>query len=84
MSMNKRLQVPMTKEDEKLIKSAAKIYDISASEWARRILRKAAERDTAADLVIDPLEAVNRMSKMSAPIDSVKKMKAQSLKGRLK
>lgn len=84
MSMKKRLQVPISPQEEKLFKSAARVYAIPAAEWARRVLRKAAERDLAADTVLDPLEAVKKIAALNAPIDELHKLTEQSLKGRLK
>ena len=84
MSMKKRLQIPITPSEEKLFKSVAEVYSIPAAEWARRVLRKAAERDLAADLVMNPLEAVKALGKLDAPISDLPKMIEQSLKGRVK
>lgn len=84
MSMKKRLQVPITSGEEKLFKSAAQVYSIPAAEWARRVLRKAAERDLATDLVLDPLEAVKRLGELNAPVADVSQMSEESLKGRIK
>lgn len=84
MSMIKRLQVPVTEIEDELFKKAARIYSISAAEWARRVLRKAAERDISADVVMDPLEAVRAIGKLNASVDSVSTMKEQSVRGRLR
>jgi len=84
MSMSKRFQIPVSREDEKLIQSAAKIYKISAAEWARRVLRKAAERDLSCDMVMSPLEALQVISKLDAPVADVQTMINQSVKGRLR
>lgn len=84
MSMKKRLQVPITASEERLFKSAAKVYEIPAAEWARRVLRKAAERDLSADVVLDPLEALEKLSKLNAPVSDLPRMIEESLKGRLK
>lgn len=81
--MTRRLQVTMSVDEEKKFRKAAKLYNISAAEWARRILRKAADRDLAADVVVDPLEAVRTLGNLNAPIDTVATMKRQSTKGRL-
>ncbi len=83
MSMTKRLQIPLTGEEDKLFKSVAKVYEISAAEWARRVLRKAAERDLSTDIIMDPLEAIEKIAAMKGPITTTKKMKEQSIKGRL-
>lgn len=83
MSMIKRLQIPLSGEEDKLFKAAAKVYQISAAEWARRVLRKAAERDLSSDVVMDPLKAVEQIAAMKAPVASIRKMKEQSIKGRL-
>lgn len=82
--MSRKFQIPLFESDETLFKKAAKIYNIPAAEWARRVLRKAAERDLATDLVLDPLSAVKKLSSLKAPIHSIAKMKEQGIKGRLK
>ena len=82
MSMSKRLQIPISSTEERTFQSAAKIYNISTAEWARRILRKAAERDLSSDIKMTPIEAVEMIAQLNAPVDSVKAMKRQSIKGR--
>ena len=83
MSMNKRLQIPVSPSDEKLFKSAAKVYQISAAEWARRVLRTAAQNDTPSDLKLSPSEALKRLSLLSAPVSDIDQMITESTKGRL-
>jgi hypothetical protein len=82
--MSKRLQIPVSSEDEKLIKSVAKTYKISAAEWARRVLRKAASRDLATTLTLDPQTAVQQLASLNAPVADVQELIEQSIKGRLK
>lgn len=43
MSMSKRLQIPASPKDIRLIQTAARRAGLSAAEWARRLLRRAAE-----------------------------------------
>ena len=84
MSMKKRLQVPLTLSEDRLFQSAAKIYALSAAEWARRVLRKAAERDLSAEVVLDPLDAVKKLGTLNGPVGEVDIMIDESLHGRLK
>ena len=84
MSIKKCLQVPVSNTEDRLFRSAAKIYAISAAEWARRVLRKAAEMDLSTELRLDPLEAVERLSAINAPVGDVDTMIEESLRGRLK
>ena len=84
MSKTKRIQVPFSIEDEKLIRSVAKLYKISVAEWMRRIALKAAERDR--DLSsgrLEPEDALKAIGKMNMPVSSVKKMNKESILGRL-
>jgi len=86
MSRTRRIQVPVSPEDEKAIKAAARLYKISTAEWMRRIAIKAAQSDLAGGAVphMTPSEALEALCKMDLPVDSVKKMKEQGIKGRLK
>ncbi len=86
MSKIKRIQVPFSAQDEKLIRSIAKLYKISAAEWMRRIALKAAERDrnTATTLnKLEPEDVIKAMAKLNLPISSVKKMNKEGTLGRL-
>ena len=84
MSKTKRIQVPLSEEDEKLIRSIAKLYKISVAEWMRRIALKAAQRDrNLASEKLTPEEALKAISKFNLPITSVKKMTRESVLGRL-
>ena len=82
MSKNRRLQIPVSLEDESLFKSAAQVYNIPAAEWARRVLKKAAIRDLSSEVILDPISAVAAISQLNAPVDSVSVMKSQSFKGK--
>jgi len=82
MSTNRRIQVPVSPAEETLMQSAARIFNISTAEWARRILRKAAQRDLSASICMDPIEALEAIKSLQAPVGSVKTMKKQSVKGR--
>lgn len=85
MTKAKRLQVPISAAVERMIRSAAKVYKISTAEWARRILSKAAARDTATSVVMDPLEAVRAIGALDLPVsDDPKKMTQEAIKGRLR
>lgn len=84
MSKTKRIQVPLSAEDEKLIRSVAKLYKISAAEWLRRIALKAVERDrNLASARLEPEEALEALSKMNLPVSSLKKMTKDSIFGRI-
>jgi replication initiation and membrane attachment protein DnaB len=84
MSKTKRIQVPLSAEDEKLIRSVAKLYKISAAEWLRRVALKAVERDRSlATARLEPEEALAALSNMNLPISSLKKMTKESILGRL-
>ena len=43
--MSKRLQIPASPKDHRLFQSAARRAGLSAAEWARRLLRREAERE---------------------------------------
>jgi hypothetical protein len=45
MSMSKRFQIPASPKDRILFQSAARRAGLSAAEWARRLLRREAERE---------------------------------------
>jgi hypothetical protein len=84
MSKIKRIQVPLSIEDDKLIRSIAKLYKISAAEWLRRIALKAAERDrNLAQAKLEPEAALVALGKMNLPVSSLKKMTKESILGRL-
>lgn len=82
MSMSKRLQIPIDKTDEALIKKAARSCGLTVAEWTRRILREKATSCPAL-LSKSPSEALNALFALDAPIDSVEVMIEQSLYGRL-
>jgi len=44
MSMSKKFQIPTTPNDQRLFHTAARRAGLSAAEWARRLLRREAER----------------------------------------
>ena len=81
---NKKLQIPMSDTEESMVRKAAQIYHVTTAEWARRVLRKAAERDLAAEVVLDPMDAVLMLSKLQAPVSEPEQMKQESLSGRYK
>jgi hypothetical protein len=84
MSKTRRIQVPFSVEDEKLIRSIAKLYKISVAEWMRRIALKAAERDRSlASEKLTPEEALKAIAKLNLPVSSLKKMSRESTLGRL-
>ena len=79
MARNDRLQILVTEKEARSIRKAAKIYKLSASEWARRVLCKAAERDLSSSTILDPLDAVKKLSRLNAPVDTVENMKKESI-----
>jgi hypothetical protein len=84
MSKTKRIQVPLSEEDDKLIREVAKLYKISVAEWMRRIALKEAERDR--NLIgkkLKPEEALEAIARMNLPVGPVRKMSRESLLGRL-
>ena len=83
MSKNRRLQIPVSPEEEALYKKAAKVFEVSTAEWVRRVLRKAAHRDIAVEQQLDPLEAIEKLANLKGPISEIQKMKQESIKGRL-
>ena len=86
MSKIKRIQVPVTLADERTIKAAAKLYNISAAEWMRRIALKAAQGDLAlsAANAMTPQEALDALLEMNLPIDDLETMTEASIKNRLR
>jgi len=84
MTTRKRFQIPVLAEEMKLVKDAAKLYQIPAAEWARRVLTRAAERDLTTAERQTPKQAVAKIGKLNAPIDSLERMIEESLAGRLK
>ena len=82
MILNKRLQIHISAPDKKIVQQAAKLYGISAAEWVRRVVRKAAARDLGASVILDPLDAVKNLSKLNAPVSSLKRMKEETIRGR--
>lgn len=86
MTKTRRIQVPVSPADEKVIKAAAKLYKISAAEWMRRIALKAAQSDLAESAArgMSPMEALNALGKLNLPIDKLGIMIEEGIKGRLK
>lgn len=84
MAKTRKLQIPISIEDENTIKSVAKIYNVSAAEWVRNTIIRAAQRDLYDPTLTDSEVVLNKLSKLNAPIGSVKAMKLQSVKGRYK
>lgn len=84
MSKIKRIQVPLSEEDDRLIREIAKLYKISVAEWMRRIALKAVERDrNLVSKKLDPEDALEAIRKMNLPISSLEKMTNESVLGRL-
>ena len=83
MRLNKRLQILLSQEDLMLYQSAAKICKLSAAEWARRNLRKAAQQDLSGDANMDHASAAAAIVKLHAPVDDLDVMIKQSIRGRL-
>ena len=81
MSMKKRFQVPISEHDEGLIKTAARQAGVSAAEWARQMLRKAASRSLHTEEMTAE-EALVKLFALDAPVSGVETMIEESLKGR--
>lgn len=84
MAKNRKLQVPVTELEISRYQAAARIYNISAAEWARRILEKAADRDLSSAISLDPITALKKLASINAPVGDIETMREESLKGRLK
>jgi hypothetical protein len=83
MSMNKRLQIPITSSEEKLLKSAARKNGLTLAEWARSLLREKAREDLGPKRK-SPEDALKSLFSANAPIDTVEAMAQESFRGRYK
>ena len=81
----RRLQIPISAADERLVRAAAKLYQISAAEWLRRIAIKAAKNDLvlAKQQNLSPFEALEALGKLEGPVGSIEEISRESVKGRL-
>lgn len=83
MSMSKRLQIPISEAEEKLLRAAARRRGLSLAEWARRHLKADAQAEIGLPKVT-PEEALKKLFELDGPVASIEAMIEQSLKGRYK
>jgi len=83
MSMTKRLQIPISQAEERLLKTAAKRSGLSLAEWARRLLRERAKEEFMHEK-LSPKQSLKALSEINASIDSVDVMIKQSFESRYK
>ncbi len=83
MSKSKRLQIPVSEADEALVKMAARKSGLATAEWARRLLLEKAQERLSGDGQ-SPTEILKQLCTLNAPVSKVKKMKEESIKGRLR
>lgn len=81
MSKTKRFQIPVSPTDEALFKNAARVDRVSAAEWARRILVKAAQ-ESLGTAKMSREDALDQIFGLNAPVSKVDTMIEESIRGR--
>lgn len=81
MSMNKRLQIPVSEEETSRFQAAARRSGLPLAEWARRHLREKAE-EALQSHKMGPLAAWELLTSLEAPVAPVEVMVEESIRGR--
>ena len=81
MSMTKRLQIPVSEQECLHFQAAARRSHLPLAEWARRQLREKAD-EALGGAILGPLEALDLLKSLNAPVGPVEDMIEESVAGR--
>jgi hypothetical protein len=81
MSMRKRLQIPVSKQECSHFQAAARRSHLPLAEWARRQLREKAD-EALGGAAFGPREALDLLKSLDAPAGPVEAMLEESVAGR--
>jgi len=79
--MTKRIQIPVSEEEQQLWKNSARKSGLTLAEWARRSLRERAAQELRANANATR-SALKSLFELEAPVDEVQTMIEESVKGR--